>query len=293
MKVRCWFLLSCLCLWINPLVGGADSLMDLIEYFPTGQINWTQGVVTAKGAIPQQDSENQETKIQAFDPAFQRAVQNVYDTILNLRLDNHTCAGGLLADNPNTQTKIEGMAAASKVIQIDDETSGRGEIHLQMSLYGGFAQLILPAEIRQVQPIKPLNGHAKKSAHSTKDADPFGTSTDSGAFTGLIVDARGTGAKPSMVPLVTDEKGREIFGPAYVSREFAVQRGICQYIRLSGKRWPVLPRVASNPLVVKGLRADGPGSCHIVISDAAASKLRGTSSHLEFLKQCRVVIVLD
>ena len=95
-----------------------------------------------------------------------------------------------------------------------------------------------------------------------------------------------------MVPVLMDESGQEVYGPAYVSREFAVQRGMCRYIRGMDDS-ANLPRVAPNPLFVKGLRTVSKGSCDIVISNTDASKLRGASSHLEFLKQCRVVIVLD
>ena len=95
-----------------------------------------------------------------------------------------------------------------------------------------------------------------------------------------------------MVPVLMDESGQEVYGPAYVSREFAVQRGMCRYVRGMDDS-ANLPRVAPNPLFVKGLRTEAKGSCDIVISNADASKLRGVSSHLEFLKQCRVVIVLD
>ena len=49
------------------------------------------------------------------------------------------------------------------------------------------------------------------------------------------------------------------------------------------------PRVADNPLVVKGLRTTQPGHADIIISNADASKIRASSEHLSFLKKCRVI----
>ena len=293
MKIRCWFILFCSCLWIEPLWAGSNTDLDLIEHFNSGQINWTRGLVTANGEISPKDAESMDLDRQGNEMALQRAVQNVYNTLLQLRIDDRLCGASLFADDRKTRSKIEDMAAASKILRIDEHPSGSGTIQVQMSLYGGFAQFVLPPDIRQVQPILPLKSSAdprdsQKLPHDTPDEKAVYH-----GYTGLIVDARGTGAKPSMVPSLLDENGGGVFGPAYVSREYAVQYGVCQYIRLANNDWPSLPRVAPKPLVVKGLKADPPGSCRIIISNTDASKLRGASSHLEFLKRCRVIIVLD
>jgi hypothetical protein len=295
MKIRFWMILCWCCLWTVPLTVIANSSAELIEPFPSGQINWTNGVVTAKGvAVPQTNThEADDIGELVSERAKQQATYNVIDTLMRLRVDNQRCALNLFQAHWEALPKVEEMAKAAKILHIDKDPSGREEIHMQMSLYGGFAQLMLPVEIRQVEPIKPLNGQSNR--HNFHNTGINGTDAviEQDAYTGLIVDARGTGAKPSMVPVLLDEKGLVIFGPAYVSREFAVQHGICQYIRLVGDQWPKWPRVAPKPLLVKGLRTDRPGSCNIVISNSDVSTLRGASSHVAFLKQCRVVIVLD
>ena len=52
-------------------------------------------------------------------------------------------------------------------------------------------------------------------------------------------------------------------------------------------------RVTANPLVVKGLRVEGPGQCDIVISNTDAVRLRNSAADLSFLEKCRVMIVVD
>jgi hypothetical protein len=92
--------------------------------------------------------------------------------------------------------------------------------------------------------------------------------------------------------VLLDENGREVYSSAFVSREYAVQQGVCQYMRIPDDL-ANLVRVAPKPLCVKGLRTGPAASCDIVISNADASRLRGASSHLSFLKQCRVIILMD
>jgi hypothetical protein len=95
-----------------------------------------------------------------------------------------------------------------------------------------------------------------------------------------------------MSPKVLDEDGREVYGSAFVSAEWATKFGIVGYakdLEASKKN----DRVAANPLVVKGTKASGTGGCDLVISNADAQGMRDMSKNLSFLEQCRVLIVVD
>jgi hypothetical protein len=117
-------------------------------------------------------------------------------------------------------------------------------------------------------------------------------SRSSEIYTGMVVDARGLQAVPVLAPKVLDQNLEEVFGPAYVSREFAVQHGVVRY---TTDLWKAKfhPRVSDNPLTVKALKALGAARCDFVISNADAAKLRSSSEHLLFMRECRVIIVLD
>ena len=92
--------------------------------------------------------------------------------------------------------------------------------------------------------------------------------------------------------ILLDENGKQVYGPAFVSREFAVQQGLCRYITNTESALKS-PIVGSNPLLVKGLRAEGTDRSTVVISNTDASRLLSMSENLAFLKQCRVIIVTD
>jgi hypothetical protein len=298
MKIHLRFLLACLLCISTAFAVYADPISELIEQLPFGRINWTQALASAtgnsRGESFIQESELRSTQEKPYDIAYRQAIQHLVRTLSQLRMSHQSCVANLVTSQKLAPSKIEEMVAGAKVVQQTQLADGSVDVTVEMSLHGGFAQLMLPSDIRQVEPIKPLNGQrtATNPQNPTGAFDEPAARTQADAYSGLVIDARGVGARPSMVPVLLDESGQEVYGPAYVSREFAVQRGMCGYIRGMDDS-ANLPRVAPNPLFVKGLRTVSKGSCDIVISNADASKLRGASSHLEFLKQCRVVIVLD
>jgi hypothetical protein len=294
MNTRLWFFLGCFMWAVSPLICWAGQSGDFLERFPTGSINWTRGVVTALGSASFPEIKRLTGSDVPYDRARLRAVRNLRSTLKRLRLNHQDCIVDLLSTQAYIQDQLETMTAAAHTLKTERSADGDVEVTLGINFFGGFSQLILPSEIQQVESVKPLN---RVEAENNDPGQTRGTGYSWRAiapdiYTGLIVDARGIGAVPSMVPVLVDESGREVYGPAYVSREFAVQHGMCRYISGTGNT-DALSRVAPNPLRVKGLSAVPDKSCYIVISNFDASRLRGVSFHLEFLKQCRVVILLD
>jgi hypothetical protein len=292
MNMRFWTLLGGFFATFIPVVCLAQGAVELVERVPTGTINWTLGVITATGicqpnqpALPGSD--------QVANQALNQALSNAYETINQLRVSNCSTLHELFAAKENEYQQIKEMTMVAEVLNTKAFPDGSVQVAVKVGLSGGFAQLILPGSIRQVEPIKPLSPVTPAGpASRTPSAEDLEAEDEPAAYSGLIVDARGIGLKPSMVPVIVDESGQEVYGPAFVSREYAVQNGICQYLRW-GDNLPDSSRVSPNPLIIKGLRVI-PGSCNkVVVSNADGSKLKSSSLHLGFLKQCRVIIALD
>lgn len=292
MNMRFWILLGGFFATFFPVVCLAQGAVELVERVQTGTINWTLGVVTATG-LCRPDQPAYPGSDQVASHALNQALSNAYETINQLRVSNCNTLHDLFAAKENEYQQIKEMAMAAEVLNTTAFPNGSVQVAVQVNLSGGFAQLILPGTIRQVEPIKPLSTvRPAGTASRTKSAGDLEAEDEPAAYSGLIVDARGIGLKPSMVPVIVDESSQEIYGPAFVSREYAVQNGICQYLRW-GDNLSASSRVSPNPLIIKGLRMI-PGSCNkVVVSNADSSKLKSSSLHLGFLKQCRVIIALD
>ena len=269
--------------------GNGADLRSLVESKKNGIIDWTAGVVEAKGiGIPATyDAKSLAQREDLLSDAISKAGHNLLETVVSLRINSRDRVIDIVENFPSIMTQLRDMAQKAPELERlrKYQYDGSVEVWSQMSLSGGFAQLILPPEIRQIEPIKQVLKPNSPSRLQTR-------SRSRDIFTGMVVDARGIQAVPVLAPRVLDENLEEVFGPAYVSREFAVQRGMVSY---TTDLWRAKfdPRVSENPLIVKALKSLWPGRCEFIISNADAAKLRSASEHLLFMRECRVIIVLD
>jgi len=273
--------------------GFCAEPIGLVEEKETGVIDWANGTALAKGvsALIKADTGKSPTNSpKALSEAKNDARRNLLETVKRIQIASKLSVGDVAHRNKTVMTQIKRMVYDAAEIEKSRKymSDGSVEVALQMNLHGGFAQLILPKEIRQIETIKQLKPGEKSFA-----VKPNPSSDDaSNIFTGLIVDARSIEATPALVPKLLDENLTEVFGPAFVSREFVVQQGMAAYYT-DIQAAKADPRISDHPLIVKALRTDWPSRCNIVISNADASKLKSASDHLVFLKESRVVIVLS
>lgn len=284
---------ACLIMFFTfaPAAAHGADLLSLIEFKDHGSIDWTAGVVTARG-LGDPTSYSYQTgtaanRQQAISEAITKARHNLLETIVGLRIDAQHRVIDIVENYPSIMANLREMAY--KAPEVENLRSyhydGEVEVWSRMALNGGFSQLILPPDIRQIESIKQVRPRRNPPERSSRRRSPE-------IHTGMVVDARGIEAVPVIAPRILDENLEEVFGPTYASREFAVQHGVVRY---ATNIWQAKfdPRVSDNPIVVKALKTVWPGRCDFIISNADADKLRSASEHLLFLRQCRVIIVLD
>ncbi len=265
-------------LLLFPLAAsGADSVA-LIESSGAGSVNWTEGYIEAKGigAPPEKYYGKPNARPLAMRAAKLDALRNILEVINGVRVDSTTLVRDFTIQSDLIRTEVEGMVRGAREVDTQYMSDGTVEMVMRVPLHGGFSEIVLPKDIQQVGSIT--------TAVAPKQ--------DTGIYTGLVVDARGLNARPAMAPKVVDENGQEVYGSAFVSREFAVQQGMSGYAKAI-EAAAENERVTDNPLTVKGLKTEGPGRCDIVISNADASRIRNAAEHLSFMKKCRVMIVVD
>jgi hypothetical protein len=111
-----------------------------------------------------------------------------------------------------------------------------------------------------------------------------------GTATGLVIDGRGLGLRPALLPKIIDSQGQELYVGQVVPRTNAVDQGVAGYakdVNAAANNF----RVTDNPAVIKGLRAAGSARTDIVVSQADAQTLRQLGGRGDFLQYCRVIIV--
>jgi len=161
-----------------------------------------------------------------------------------------------------------------------------------MPLYGELSKVVIPLSIEKRKTIPSPEPPPVQAPPAPVVTEPAPAAPAPIMYTGLVIDARGIQARPAMSPRIFDEDGREVYGSANVEREYAIQQGMSGYARdLTAAQSN--QRVTANPVTVKGLKTGGAGKADIVISKADAQNIRNSAEKAPFMKQCRVMIVLD
>ncbi len=260
-------------------LAGQDELNTslCITQLKNGAINWTTGMITATGKASVEDNTKASHK---SVPGSARADANrhIIDILKQLIINNSLRVGKYASGNDIIMAGIE-KTARDAVITRQYYTSALSvEILIETSMFGGFLQLLLPENIRQIPQINIGNPQKKIVA------DNF--------YTGLIIDARKLGIEPVINPVIISEQGDDIYSASFISREFAVQNGVCKYYCNMDQALKD-DRIGSHPLIIKGLRNAGKQNTAIIVSMSDYLILEKTTERHTFLKECRVIIVKD
>lgn len=271
--------------WLFIFSGPAygETCHEIIDQFEKGRINWSKRFVEAEGVgwpLPgmSEGSENQRARDKAMIMAQQDVYRNLLETVKKLQVTGTQTLGDIVKKKDTTLSAVETLLHDAPVVKTDYLTDGSVKIKAQIGLDGALSQLILPAEIIQLESIH-MENHQQK--HDQKDN-----------YSGIIIDVRGLPFKPAMSLKLIDESNKEVYGPKYVSRECSVQWGICEYAKQIDLV-KMAKRLGNNPLMVKGIKLKPSSASTIIISNTDVSKIRDSVENLVFLKECRVVIVMD
>lgn len=278
--------------------GKAGEWTQLVEQIgDNGNVNWTTGIIEAVGigAPPEKYYGKPQARPMALRAAQLDAYRKLLEVVKGVRVTSVTYVEDFATKSDQVRTEVSGLIRGAQIVKKEYLSDGTVEVTLRMSLSGGLMQVILPRVIEVEKAEKPAGVTLPErpvTPPKEEVAAPVQKAPAGVVYTGLVVDARGIQARPAMSPKIVDESGQEVYGSMQVDREFAVQQGMSGYAReLTAAQSN--PRVTNDPITVKGLRTVGAGRSSIVISNADAQMIKSAAENLSFLKQCRVMVVLD
>ncbi len=264
--------------------GGASaqlvgSVKDVVE--PTGssgKVDWTTGVITAVGigAPPAQPANAAQARAMAERAAQVVAYRNLLEAVKGVRLDSTTTVENFMVTSDVIKTEVSGIIQGAMVMDKKYMSDGSVEVTVGMKLTGALADALLPKG-----PTTPQIGLATPTP-----------GTQGQLYTGLIVDARGLGVRPAMAPKIMNEDGKEVYGSAWINRDWAVREGMVGYLKDPAAA-QTNPRVTDKPLMVKAIKISGDARVDMVISNADAAALQSASQNLSMLEKCRVIVLVD
>jgi hypothetical protein len=189
--------------------GFCKKSNEAIEYTQNGHINWTTGIIQAKGVgtpLKKSSGNASVSNMKILSDSKNNARHNMLKIIQNVRIDSIKKARNYATINDSVAKQLEEIIYEAR----ENETmrkymsDGTVEVYLQLSLYGGFAQLFLPEEIKQIESIKQIAvGGNNSSSQPSKTSDLKN-------YTGLVVDTTGISVNPAMALRLLDEDGKEV-----------------------------------------------------------------------------------
>lgn len=257
---------------IQPVVSGQDG---------NGSVDWQNRVIIATGiGAPNPDIAQAAQRPGAIRAAQIVALRNALETVKGIFLNSSTSVVNFMTSNDVISTQVSGFVKGFQQKGREKYMSdGSVEITMEIPLdgIGGLTEMLLGNSLTDQPSIKQFEGKkAKKEI----------------IFTGLIINCKGLKLKPALSPQVFDEDGKEIYGSAYVSKEWAVKYGIVGYAK-SVEDAAKLERVGKTPGQIKAAKLTGQNATDVVISNTDAADVRSAAQNLKFLSECRVILVVD
>ncbi len=270
----------------------------------TASVDWSRQVILTSGSsasLPPDSDASQ--RIAAIERAKAAAVENLFKAIKELPLDAHSKVKQALETKSLSAAYISQVVQKYTIVDTRSMSDMSVEVDVELPLISNVLPLLFPKNKNDGQlkisdePLCPtclqLWPKDKTVPGDIKLIVPSeGLTTSKGTpFTGLIIDVRGLNFNPSLSPMVVNSANEEIYSVSYVDRAVASKLGIVNYqddLSQALKN----ERVGKDPLVVRGVQVTGPLSSNIIISAIDAILIHAAAKSQNFLKECKVIILI-
>ncbi len=249
-------------------------------------IDWEKAVAYAvgQGAPAQWAKTTAQKNISATRAAELDAFRNLLQLIQGVNLDANTTVAGRSVQDQRLASQLQGRLRGVRRSETpryfsDGSVSVRMEARLRE---------VIPQEWRTPVGVGALQKIAR-SALQTTAASPLLSSTQ--PITGIVIDARGLGLQPALAPQVLGPQNAVLYDSSFVSEENS-DNGALGYAK-SLKNIRKHPRVGRNPAVIKAQAVLGNQKANVVLNQTDADAFRLLWEREEFLRQGRLLILLD
>lgn len=259
---------------MQPVVSSAQG---------NGNVDWAKRSVISTGiGAPNPDLPQAAQRPAALRAAQQIALRNALETIKGIYLNSTTTVNNFMVSNDQINSSVNGFVQGFQQ-QGNPKYMSDGSVEVTMSIpidgIGGIGDILLGSSVGSTPAITAF----EKTTTVSREI----------IFTGLIIDCKGYTVKPALSPRVLDENDREVYGSAYVSKEWAVKNGVVGYSKDVQAAAKLTDRIGSNPGQIKAKKVAGANGTDIIITNKDADDIRSASKNLKFLSECRVIFVID
>ena len=284
---------------------------------------------TGIGAPPLRPANAAQARAMAERAAFVVALRNLLETVKGVRVDAESIVENFMTKSDVIRTKVDGIVKGARVVKTQYLSDGSVEVLVALSMKGEFLNALVPETFGKfnglLTPVKPApqslvpprppsapvpavplvpepERPVPQTEKKTVSAQPEPSKPvpevpsqatvvfKGGVATGMVIDGRGLGLRPALLPRIIDLQGQELYVGQVVPRTNAVEQGVAGYARdvqAAANNF----RVTDNPAVIRAVRASGNARTDVVLNQADAQAFRELGNNADFLKYCRLIIV--
>ena len=289
-----FLIFSLLLLGVSPLYASElpkEIKSSCIQDLSNGCIDWEKGVIYATGmGVPNESMKSvAQKRYSAMAAAKVIAMRNLLQMIEETQLSSSQTVKMGMLESDVIKTEIHGSLKQVTTIGKPREL-GDGAVLVTVAMYMKDIRRSLMNNDYFQTSAQPVAKSTTEDVKPQKASSGYGGDTST-IYSGLILDARGTGVKPAMSPKVLDADGKEVYGSFVISRKFALQFGVAGYLKDMEKA-KTNKRVVGNPLLLKASLHSSKKASDLVISAKDAKLLREATKKQTFLREARVIILL-
>ena len=304
-------------LWAAICGYASDATQEPIGDY--GAIDWVAHKVVASGigVAPSNVPNRMRAKALAQRAAIVVAQRNLLEVVKGVHLDSTTIVEDFMAVDDKVVSTVKGILINARVEKVRVLEDGSIEVSMGMPLQGELAETLLqlaPVSAGQLNAFTPDVNKAESKQQLEQQATPFEASRDNtsgpaaaltdasalpsaptptpanpAGYTGLLIDARGTGFRPCLKP---DVYGREqlVYPGNYIDQADALNDGYVRFFRNMDDARASM-RISPNPYIARALKT-GDGRRSLVVSHEAFDLLQNILKITDnFMAARRVVIV--
>ncbi len=286
------------------------AVAAVIEQTQDGTVNWTQGYVEAIGeATYPQGKPRAQARLLARRGAIMDAQRNLLEIVAGVRVSAESEMRDFIVMSDIVRTRVEGIVKGANIVQAQD-LGDTYRVVMRIPMKGELAALantilkepeavdsgrLTRERVERFAPPQLPEEHRFIPPEPPKVTPMPLPEVQEGPFTGLLIDCRGLGVKPSMSPKIRNAYGQGIWGTVQVSREFVIEHGIVGYLRdLKDLTHPeVVSRIGTRPLVIRAIGVGGINRTDPLVSEEDARRILEANGRYHFLDQMRVIFLID
>lgn len=223
-----------LSLFAQKFPAGTQPVIQKVEAFDGGLINWTEGFIEVSGtSIFNPKFQNQAQRLEmAKRGALVVAKANLLEMVQGIYVYRETKVSDMMTESDEIRTKVEGTVKFAR--QVASKTSDDGvTVTVRMPLGGtsGLAPILINDVIRK----SDNSGTTKPAPIDNPVGDRSDSKTDpaNDSLPSFALDFRGKDFDPRLFPVIVDEDGSIVFDYSKIYNKY--KGDIAKYVDISQK----------------------------------------------------------